>query len=186
MFILNTILSKRRFLFTAIFSFFVYIVIYLSATQHLIFTDSIDGAKSFFSFDILPNWQDLIFRQRSTFLFEPIGVAYLSPNIKLFLSVPNIIIGAFLSLLVSLNVAVSYYSFRSLSLGGFHGVTSLLGTIPAIVSGTACCVPTLILVIGLQLTATLATIWVLFVPISILLLFLSLWWSLYRIKTKKF
>ncbi len=45
-------------------------------------------------------------------------------------------------------------------------------------AGAACCVPTLILVIGLQLTATVAAAWSLLVPASALLLALSLWWSL--------
>ena len=59
---------------------------------------------------------------------------------------------------------------------------SLIGTIPAIIGGAACCVPTLILVIGLQLTATLAAVWSYFVPLSAILLILSLWWSLRRIQ----
>jgi hypothetical protein len=42
-------------------------------------------------------------------------------------------------------------------------------------------VPTLILMIVLQLTATLATVWSLLVPISAALLLVSLWWSLHRI-----
>ncbi len=139
---------------------------------------------SFFGFKLLANWPELIFRQRSAFLFESIGIIYIGP-IRLFLSIGNFLIAFVLGLLVGANITVSYYSFRSLSLRGTKGFISLLGTIPAIVSGAACCVPTLILVIGLQLTATLAAIWSFFVPLSALLLFVSLWWSLRRIQKRK-
>jgi len=62
---------------------------------------------------------------------------------------------------------------------------ALIGTIPALISGAACCVPTLILVIGLQLTATLATVWSLLVPIGAALLLASLWWSLHRMTAER-
>jgi len=183
--LLISILSKKRFFITALITFIGYILIYLAATQHLVFTARIGEAESFFAFKILNNWQELIFRQRSPFLFEPIGSLYIGPTLKLFLSVPNIILAMFLGTLVSANVVVSYFSFRNLALKGIRGFSSLLGTIPAIVSGAACCVPTLILVIGLQLTSTLVAVWSFFVPLSILLLSLSLWWSLYKIGIKK-
>ncbi len=126
--------------------------------------------ESFFGFNLLPNWIELIFRQTSIFLFESIGVIYFG-LIKLFLSIGTFLIALILGILVGANISVSYYSFRSLSLRGTKGFVSLLGTVPAIVSGAAYCVPTLILVIGLQLTATLAAIWSLFVPLSAVLLF---------------
>jgi hypothetical protein len=50
-------------------------------------------------------------------------------------------------LLVGLNAAV-----RTLALRGGRGFASLVGTIPALVGGAACCVPTLILMIGLQMS----------------------------------
>lgn len=68
---------------------------------------------------------------------------------------------------------------------GVRGMHALIGTVPALISGAACCVPTLILVIGLQLTATLATVWSLLVPISVVLLLMSLWWSLHRINAER-
>lgn len=166
-------------------AFIVYVLIYLAAVGHLVFTSRMEPSQSLFALKILPNWQELLFKQRSSFLFEPIGVLYLGPNLKLFLSIPNMILSATLGILVGTNIALSYYSFRQLGLSGGRGILNLLGTIPAIVSGAACCVPTLILVIGLQLTATIATAWSFFVPLSMGLLFLSLVWSLKRIQSKK-
>jgi hypothetical protein len=100
--------------------------------------------------------------------------------LAMFLSIPNLAIALALGLLVGANVAASYYSFHALGMRGVRGIHALAGTIPALISGTACCVPTLILVIGLQLTVTLAAVWSWLVPASALLLVVSLWWSLHR------
>lgn len=181
---LLTILSQKRYLVTTIVVFVLYVIIYLAATQFLIFVQRVPMAEGFFELKILENWRELIFRQRAPFLFESIGALYFG-GIKVFISVPNILIAALLGILVALNISVSYYSFRALSLRGTRGIMGLLGTVPAIVSGAACCVPTLILVIGLQLTATLAVLWSFFVPLSFVLLIAALWWALYKIKVKR-
>jgi hypothetical protein len=175
--LLASILSQRRFLIAALVSLAAYVVIYLAAMQYLIVAPG--EATSFFSLEVLPHWRSLIFRSRAPFLFEPIGALRLA-SLVVFLSVPNIIIAIALGVLVAANVAVSYYSFRELGMRGVRGAHALIGTIPALIGGAACCVPTLILVIGLQLTATLATVWSWLVPVSALLLAGSLWWSLHR------
>jgi len=181
---LLTILSQKKYLVTTIAVFVLYVIMYLAATQFLIFVQRTPMAEAFFELKILENWRELIFRQRSPFLFESIGALYIG-GIKVFISVPNILIAVLLGVLVAFNISVSYYSFRALSLRGVRGVMGLLGTVPAIVSGAACCVPTLILVIGFQLTATLATLWSFFVPLSFVLLLVTLWWALYKIEKKR-
>lgn len=183
--LLFSIISQKRFLVVALITLFIYLVIYLAATQHLIFTSRIGQAESFFMLKISPDWPKLLFRMRAPFLFESIGAFYLG-NLKIFLSIPNILIGALLGTLVAANITTSYYSFKMLGLQGIRGAGALLGTIPAIISGAACCVPTLILVIGLQLTATLATVWSFFVPLSFGLLLISLIWSLKKIQSRRF
>jgi hypothetical protein len=180
--LLSSILSQKRFFLTALIVFVLYLLIYLAAVGHLIFTSRMEQAESFFVIKILPNWRDLLFRQRSPFLFEAIGVIYFGSNIKLFISLPNLILATILGSLVGANIALSHYTFRKMGLSGSRGIVSLLGTIPPIISGTVCCVPTIVLLIGLQLTATLATAWSFFVPVSIALLLFSLFWSLRRIK----
>jgi hypothetical protein len=175
--LLLSILAERRFFFTALASLAAYVVLYLAAMQYLIVAPG--DTESFFALNILPNWRELVFRQRGPFLFEPVGVLHLA-SLVVFLSIPNIVIAIALGLLVAANIAVSYYGFHALGMRGLRGAHALIGTIPALISGAACCVPTLILVIGLQLTATLATVWSWLVPISALLLLGSLWWSLHR------
>jgi len=176
--LLASILSSRRFLAAALVALAAYVVLYLAAAQYLIAAPG--EADSFFASKLLPDWRELVLRQRAPFLHEPIGALRLGPFV-LFLSIPNLAIAVALGLLVAANVAVSYFGFHALGLRGVRGLHSLIGTIPALIGGAACCVPTLILVIGLQLTATLATVWSWLVPASALLLVGSLWWSLHRI-----
>lgn len=173
--LLVSILAQRRFLIAALISLAAYVVLYLAAMQYLV----IAPGDSLLSLEVLPEWRSLAFRQRGPFLFEPIGVLHVA-SFAIFLSVPNLAIALGLGLLLGANVAASYYGFRELGMRGLRGVHALVGTIPALISGAACCVPTLILVIGLQLTATVATVWSWLVPASALLLVVSLWWSLHR------
>lgn len=180
--LLVSILAERRFLITALVSLAAYVALYLVAMQYLIITPG--GTESFLTLQIVPNWEALVFRQRAAFLFEPIGALHLGPLV-LFLSIPNLALGFLLGVLVAANIAVSYYGFRALGMRGVRGLHALIGTIPALVSGAACCVPTLILVIGLQMTAALAAVSSVLVPISMLLLVASLWWSLRRMTAER-
>lgn len=168
------ILSQRRYVITALVACVAYAGLYLMAAQLLVWQG---GAE--FSAALSRDWQSLLFRKRAPFLYEPIGVVAFGP-LQLYLAVPNILIAFFLGIFVGLNAAVSYHGFRALSFRGARGLASLLGTIPALIGGAACCVPTLILVIGLQMSATLVAIWPLFVPASAVLLMAALWWSLAR------
>jgi hypothetical protein len=175
--LLVCILTTRRFFIAALVSLAAYVVVYLAAMQYLIVSPG--ETESLLALNVVPEWRDLAFRQRGPFLFEPIGVLEIAPLV-VFLSIPNLLIAIVLGLLVGANIAASYYGFHALGMRGVRGIHSLIGTIPALVSGAACCVPTLILVIGLQLTATVATVWSWLVPASALLLVVSLWWSLHR------
>lgn len=175
--VLSLVLSERRFRNTAIIIFAAYTAIYLFVTQFLVI--SVDpGDNPAWSFLIVSNWSELIFRQRAAFLFESIGSVHVTPYLTIFLSIPNLILAFALSTLVALNITVSYYTFHKTGLRGAKGFVTLAGTIPALLGGAACCVPTLILVLGLQFTATLSSVWPWFMPASFVLLFLSLWWAL--------
>lgn len=176
---------KRTLVNIAVIVAIVYVMIYLFATQQLIFTSRVSQEDAIAMFKILPNWKELLIRQRSPFLFEPVGILYLG-NLRFFISAPNIILAFVIGGLVGANISASYYTFKMLGLKGVRGVGLILGTIPVVLSGAACCVPTIIIIIGLQLTATLAAVWSLFVPISLILLTASLYWSVKRIQNKKF
>jgi hypothetical protein len=175
--LLVAILLKRRFLIAALISLLAYVVLYLAAMQYLLIAPG--ESQSLLALEVLPDWRNLAFRARAPFLFEPVGVLHLAP-VVVYLSIPNIAIALGLGVLVGANVAASYYGFHELGMHGLRGVHALIGTLPALIGGAACCVPTLILVVGLQLTATVATAWSWLVPASAVLLIVSLWWSLHR------
>ncbi len=170
---------------TAAAVFVLFVVVYLASTQFLVIGERQGmGAEGVFAVTIADNWSSLMLEQRAPFLFEAIGTIYVG-SVKLFISPLNILLGALLGVLAALNIAVSYYTFRQLGLRGGRGVTALIGTLPAILSGAACCAPTLVLVVGLQVTASLTAIWPFFVPVSFVLLIVSLWWSLHKLETGK-
>lgn len=173
---LGDILSQRRYALTALLALVAYAILYLAAAQLLVWQSDAGGP----AITVSGEWRALLFRQRAPFLYEPIGVVALGAGPALYLAVPNLAIALVLGLLVGLNAAVSYHGLRALALRGTRGLVSLLGTLPALIGGAACCVPTLVLVIGLQMSATLVAVWPLFVPASALLLAATLWWSLAR------
>lgn len=166
------VLLQRRSITLTLLTFASYLLIYLAATRQVVLTTSPENV-----FLLLPQWENLLWRERSLFVFEPIASLTIG-NLRLFVSPPNLAVALALSALVALNVAVSVAVLYRLGVRGGRGFLNLLGTVPAIVSGTACCVPTVVLLLGLQLTATLSTLWSLFLPLSLALLTLSLWWSL--------
>jgi hypothetical protein len=178
---LKKIFRERRFRRTAWLAGAFYAAVYLLAAQVLVFSGAEPG-EAFFSAAFSPEWPSILFRQRAPFLFESIGVLNLTPYATIFLSVPNILLAAALGALVGANFAVSHYVFRTLGLRGAKGAVTLLGTIPAILGGAACCVPTLILVLGLQFTATLSAVWPWLVPASFIALTVGLLWALRRAK----
>lgn len=175
---LKTILRQRRYLWTTAIVFTLYVLLYLFVTQFIVFTAA--GTHEPFAIDVVSNWTEQVFRQRSTFLYESIAVIHVTPYVSIFLSIPNLILAFLLSVLVGLNIAVSYYIFRKVGWRGKEGVASLVGTIPALLGGAACCVPTLIIVLGIQFTAALSTVWSFFVPLSFILLIGSLVWALHQ------
>lgn len=175
-----------KYWFLGIAIFLIYLVLYLYISGFLIFYSLGAFESSPGGFKVLSNWQNLIFKQRSPFLFESIGSWSLAPYFTIFLSVPNLLLGAFLSFLVAANIVASIYSFRSLGLRGGRGLLTLLGTIPALLSGAACCAPLLILILGIQLSAALLTTFSLLVPVAIIFLSFGLWLAIRRIKSGQF
>lgn len=87
----------------------------------------------------------------------------------------NTVIGLVVGLLVGVNVAVSEFAWRQPSACGV-GTSSagLLAGIPALLSGTACCAPVIVLLVGIQVTGALLVVFELLVPISVALLVGSL------------
>lgn len=100
---------------------------------------------------------------------EAIGLVELGP-IEYLVSPVTVAVGIGLGALVGVNLAVTTLAWRRPAACGVSPTTGLLAGIPALLSGTACCGPLLLLVLGIQATGVLLTALSLTLPIAVVLL----------------
>lgn len=86
----------------------------------------------------------------------------------------NLLLGFGLSVLVGLNLALSYLAVRQPASCGIGAGTGLLASIPALLSGTACCAPVILIVLGIQASALVLSLFVWLLPIGTGALLVSL------------
>lgn len=132
-----------------------------------------------------PNWRELMFKQVSTFLFEPIGILQ-NFGIQFLVSPVNILIGLLLSLLVFLNVTASLYIYKLPKQcridQNFNG---LIGILPSFLTGFACCAPTFLISLSSIFGSSvsfLSPFFVWLLPVSIMILVYGLFKSYSIIK----
>ena len=114
----------------------MYIMIYLISIENIIF------GSTGYSFSIAPDWGTKLFQQRISFLWEPIASLNLG-FITFLISIPNILLGILLGFLVGLNVLIGVFSYRMPKICNIkHKYSSILGFLPAFLTGFACCAPT--------------------------------------------
>jgi hypothetical protein len=120
-----------------------------------------------------------LFESMGPFQYEPIALLELGVVDYLFAPL-NAAIGLGLAVLVGLNLAVAYGAWRTPAAcglpqsGGAEGATGLLAGIPALLSGTVCCGPVILLVVGVQATAGLLAVFQWLLPVAVVLLVGSL------------
>lgn len=175
------ILKDKKARWAGLAAGFVYILFYLNGIGNIAIVEIPESL----SFQVVDDWQDKIFKPIVPFLWEAIVVFFLFGGLIFLLSVPNLLIAFLLGLLIFLNMAVAIYSY-SLSREcrvrpGFQG---LLGFLPGLFTGFACCVPTFLIPLG----PVLASFTVFFIklrpfliPASIVLMAGGLIWSIHKI-----
>jgi len=105
--------------------------------------------------------------------YTPIAVVTLGGITYLFSF--NTVIGLGLSLLVGLNLGLTYLAWTQPKACGIgRSSTGLLASLPAVLSGTACCGPVVLIAVGIQASGVLLTAFQWLLPAAILLLFGSL------------
>lgn len=133
-----------------------------------------------FGVSVADNPLDLAFRSTGPFQYEPIAFVQLYVVDYLFAPV-TAAIGLGLAVLVAANLAIAYVSWRAPTACGIdRGRSSsagLLASLPALLSGTVCCGPVLLLIVGIQATAGLMALFQWLLPIAVLLLVGSLFWA---------
>ena len=145
-----------------------YLLVYLWGIGHLA-----PGAGGF-GVTVVPNAAGRFLRPAlGTFSYEPVAVVTLGPLTYLFSL--NSVIGLVLAALVGLNLAVTYLVWRqprACGIGSRSG--GLLAGIPALLSGTACCGPVVLIAVGVQASGVLLTAFEFLLPIAALLLVTTL------------
>ncbi|MDR5671647.1 hypothetical protein RH858_00560 [Halalkaliarchaeum sp. AArc-GB] len=108
-------------------------------------------------------------RTFGTFTYEPVALFRL--GVVTYQFSLNTVLGLALASLVGLNLGVSYLAWRQPAACGIGSRSAgALAGIPALLSGSACCAPVVVILLGVQLTGGLLLAFELLVPIAVLLL----------------
>jgi hypothetical protein len=146
-----------------------YLAVYLSGIG---FLNANDGETAFVVVsDPLARATELM----APYQYEPIALLAAGP-VELLFSPVNTLLGLGLGALVGANLAVSWVAYRSPAACGLGSTASAAAGVPALLSGFACCGPTLLIVLGLQATAGLVAAFQWLVPLSVALLVATLLW----------
>ncbi|MFB6281807.1 MAG: hypothetical protein ABEH40_07295 [Haloferacaceae archaeon] len=145
-----------------------YPVLYLVSLGHLTL-----GGGGGVGLLVVPDPVARAFAARSPFSYEPVARVAVGP--VLWLVAPlNLLIGGVLALLVAANAAVAVVTTRSPAACGVGSRSGPIAGALGLLSGTACCGPAVLFVLGVQATGTLLTAFGALVPTAAALLVGSL------------
>ncbi len=108
-----------------------------------------------------------------TLVYRPIALLEVGPVVWE-LSPLNTLLGGAVAALVGLNLALSYLALAGQRTCGVGAGAGVVAGVPALLAGSACCGPVLLLVLGIQATGALLTVFAWLLPASLLLLVLAL------------
>jgi hypothetical protein len=145
-----------------------YLVIYLYALGHL--APGIGG----FDVTVVSGALEKFFQpELGPFSFTPVARVSVGPVTYLFSL--NTFFGLGIASLVGLNLGLTYLAWRQPAACGIGSSSSgFLASIPAVLSGTACCGPVVLIVLGIQASGIIVTAFQFLLPIAVVLLLGSL------------
>ena len=144
-----------------------YLLSYLWAIGHL------DTGLGGLSVTVVDDPVATLARSEGPFAFRPVASLALGP--VTYLASLNTLLGGAVAALVGLNLGVSYLAWRQPAACGLGQSSSgLLASLPALLSGTACCGPVVLIVVGIQASSVLLTAFQFLLPVAVLLLIGSL------------
>jgi hypothetical protein len=149
----------------------LYLGLYLYILGHLRFT----GGGGF-DYVAVSDPLSRMFQSTGTLSFEPVVGLVVGP-LELLVAPVNVAIGGLLALLVGVNLAVSFLAWRhpaACGIGTGGKASGLLAGLPALLSGTACCGPVVLIALGIQASGVLIASFGFLVPAAALLLLGSL------------
>ena len=86
----------------------------------------------------------------------------------------NTLLGLGIALLVGLNLGLSYLAITQPRACGMSASAGAFASIPALLAGSACCAPVIFLVLGIQASGILLAGFQLLLPVSVVLLLVTL------------
>jgi hypothetical protein len=143
----------------------LYLLIYLYAVGHLSVAPGRTEVDAFVVADPLVR----MFQQTGPLTFEPVARVVAGPVSFLFAPL-TLLVGGVLAALVGLNLGVSYLLWRRPERCGLSPSKSVLASVPALLSGSACCGPVVLIVLGVQATGALLTVFAWLTPAAAVLL----------------
>jgi len=144
-----------------------YLLVYLWAIGHL--AAGLGG----FGVTIVDDPLSTLLQSDGTVSFRPVASVVLGP--VTYLASLNTLLGSAVAALVGLNLALSYLAWRQPAACGIGQSSSgLVAGIPALLSGTACCGPVVLIAVGIQASSALLTAFQFLLPAAVLMLFGSL------------
>jgi hypothetical protein len=146
-----------------------YLVVFQLAVADL----TIDGAARPLSLFVVGSWESLVFRLRAPFQFEAVAILE-APFLVWLISPMNLAIGLALGLLTGAQVALVRIARRCAVACGLSPATGVLAGLPGLLAGSACCAPLLLVLLGVQVTASLVTLMGLMIPAAFALLLAGL------------
>jgi hypothetical protein len=127
------------------------------------------------------DWPSKLLRQTAPFSYEPVLAARLAGHIQLFLAPVNLGLGLLLGGLAGANLAAAIHLYRTAATCRRRSFAGLIGVLPGLLTGFACCAPTLTLLLGAQLAAALIGLRNWLFPLALTILLAGLAWSAKRL-----
>ncbi|GEM_PF-407964 len=164
----RVVVGRLDGLAVAVVTAFGYLLAYLWMTDHLQFRSG-TGLSWF----VVADPTSRLFDRRGPFSFEPIAVLEFGVG-TLLVSPVDLALGLTLAVLVGLNLAFATLAAVQPASCGFGAGAGFGAAVPALLSGSVCCAPMLILILGIQASGTLLTVLPWLLPVGVTLLLASL------------
>lgn len=173
--------ARRAGLWTGI----AFLLLYLYSVGNIVIAPGVDLAfgRPTPTASVVSDWAAKIWKPIAPFVWEPVAAFYPIRSIAVFISVPNLLLALLLGILVGFNIAVAIARARLVvaTKRGAGFLTGFFASLPALLTGFTCCVPTIILMLGsLAAASTVAAVAVApyFLPIAVIALIANLLWGM--------
>lgn len=161
------VLGRRDGRVVTVAATLAYLILYLIATRSLV------SGGGGLEIRIAEKPISLLFRRTGFMTFEPIALIDLGIA-RLLVAPVELFVAGGIAILVGLNLALSYLAWRQPAACGVSPGVGMVAAVPALLSGSACCAPIFLIVLGIQASGLLVAAVDVLIPVSVVLLIGSL------------